>query len=305
MRRVAGGEHHVIGDIDKGVDRAHAGLPNAALHLVGGGLDRHAGHFHADVPRAAVGIVDFHLEVGLHFRLVGFNLFERQIVKRCEFARDAVVTPEVGAVRHGLVVDLEEHIVQIEGLGQRRAGRSVKRGEIENFGLLRSGEEVAQTNFVGSADHAVGGDAAQLGIFDLDRLALAVPANHGAGAGDGHAHSLLQVDAAADDLLHVAAEIHLADAQLVGVRMGLHAVDNADDHLVEAAGEVFHILHLDGGHGEVIGELFQIQIGGKRHILPNPGKRKFHVRPLLIGTASGISGRRCGTGGRRPHRSAS
>ena len=153
VRRVAGGEHHVVGDIDKGVDRAHAGLPDAALHLVGGGLDRHAGHFHADVPRAAVGIVDLHLEVGLHFRLVGFNLFERQIVKRCEFARDAVVTPEVGAVRHGLVVDLEEHIVQIEGLGQRRAGRSVKRGEIENFGLLRSGEEVAQTCLLNTSPH--------------------------------------------------------------------------------------------------------------------------------------------------------
>ena len=269
---LAGGEHDVVRHVDKRVDRAHANFPDAALHPVGGGLDvqpldLRAGHAGAALlveygDMEAGGVLDVAVEV-----LEGL---ERQVVQRRQLTGDAVVAPQVRAVRHGLVVDLEEDIVHSERRGERRTGRCVEVAQIEDDGFL-CGEEVGKADLARGADHAVARDAAQLRLLDLDGLALTVPAAHGTGAGHGDLHSVAQVHAAADDLADVAAaDVGPADLQLVGVRVLANLLHHADDHMVEAAGQILGVLHLDGGHRQVIGQTLEVHILRQVHIVPDP-----------------------------------
>ena len=69
MGRVARCQHDVVGNVDQGVDRAHANLPDPALHLIGRRLYADAGHLHADVAGAPLRIVDLHMEVGIDIHL--------------------------------------------------------------------------------------------------------------------------------------------------------------------------------------------------------------------------------------------
>ena len=129
-------------------------------------------------------------------------------------------------------------------------------GQVENFRFPLCREQVSQSDLVGGTDHTIGLHAAKLGILDDHRLSLAVPAHHRAGTGDSHTHPLLQVDAAADDILDLSvADIHLADSQLVRVGMGFDLLDHADDHVVKTAGQILHILHFHRGHGQIICQL--------------------------------------------------
>ena len=82
----------------------------------------------------------------------------------------------------------------------RNVARSMRSVSYTHLDVYKR-QEVAQTNFVGSADHAVGGDAAKFGIFDHDGLSFPMPADHRAGTGNRHAHPFRQVDSAADDCL--------------------------------------------------------------------------------------------------------
>ena len=98
-----------------------------------------------------------------------------------------------------------------------------------------------------------------------------MPAHHRAGAGNRHAHPFRQVDPAADDRLRFSvSDIHPAYPQLVRVGLGLDLLDDTDDHLVKAARQILHVLHLHGGHGQVISQLFQVHILRELHIIPDP-----------------------------------
>ena len=52
--------------------------------------------------------------------------------------------------------------------------------------------------------------------------------------------------------------------------MGLDFFNYTYNHVVEAAGKVLHILHLHGGHGQIVRQLLQIYILRNFHIIPDP-----------------------------------
>ena len=180
------------------------------------------------------------------------------------------MAPQVGAVGHGLVVDLQDDVVQLQRVGQGGTGGGIKLAQVENMGLLLGGEQVGKADLHRAADHAVALDAAELALLDLHRLALAVPLAHGAGQGHGHLHALGQVAAAADDVLDLAADVGLADLQLVGVGVLLDGLDPAHHHVVELLRQLDGVLHLHGGHGQVIGQTLQIHIRRQVDVILDP-----------------------------------
>ena len=253
--RIAGRQHDVVGDVDKGIDGAHAHLPDAVLHLIGRGFDRDAFHLHADVAGASVAVLDLHFEVGLHVCREGLKLFQGEVVEGRDLTGDAVVSPEVGAVCHGLVVDLKENVLEVQSVRQSGACGHFKGRQVKDLRLLGGREKITQSDLIRRADHTEGSYSAKLAVLDLHGLAFTVPAHQGSGAGDCHAHSLFEVDAAAHDVLDlVDADIDLADAELVSVGMRQDFVDHTDDHVAEAVLHEFHILDLNGVHRKVISQ---------------------------------------------------
>ena len=181
------------------------------------------------------------------------------------------MSPEVRTVRHGLVVNLQQNVVHIQRVCKGSACRNFESGQVENLRFLGSRKQFAQPNLIGSADHAVGLHAAELGVLDYHRLAFAVPAHYSAGAGHCHAHAFLQIDSTADNIFNLtAADIYLADSQFIRIGMGLYFLDDTHKHIVKPAGQILHILHLYGRHGQIIGQLFQIHILRDLYIILYP-----------------------------------
>ena len=104
-------QHHIVCDVNQRVDGTHAYLPDPALHPVRGRLYLHPGHFHADISAASVRGCDLHMKIRLHIGAEGLDPGQRQIVQGSQLSRDPVMSPQIGAVRHGLVIDLKQHIV--------------------------------------------------------------------------------------------------------------------------------------------------------------------------------------------------
>ena len=270
---LTGGQHHIVGDVHQRVDGPHTHAPDAALHLVGGGLDAEPLDLSGQVARAALRVLHGDVEPGgvLHVPVEAGELHHGQMVQRRQLPGDAVVPPQVGAVGHGLVVDFQDDIVEIQRVGQRCAGGRIEGAEVEDDGLPVGGEQVGKADLHGAADHAVAVHAPELALLDLHRLALAVPAAEGAGQRHRHLHAVAEVGAAADDLLDVAAaDVGAADTQLIRVGVRQDLLDLTHHHIVERSAQIDGVLHLHGGHGQVIGQTLQIHILRQLYIVPDP-----------------------------------
>ena len=269
---LAGGQHHIVGDIHQGVDGPHAHPPDAALHPEGGGLHGQALYRRANVAGAALRVLHGDGEaVGPGAAGEGGQGLERQVIQSRQLPGDAVMAPQVGPVGHGFVVNLQDDVVQVQGVGNRGPRWGVKGAQVQDVGLLGGGEQIPQADLHRAADHAVAFDAPELGLLDLHRLALAVPAAHGSRGGHGHLHARADVGAAANDIPDVtAADVRAADLQLVGVGMGAHLRDLPHQHMVKLPGQVRGPLHLHSGHGQVIGQPGQVHIPGQVHVIFDP-----------------------------------
>ena len=270
---LTGGQHHIVGDVHQRVDGPHTHAPDAALHLVGGGLDAEPLDLSGQVAGAALRVLHGDVEPGgvLHVPVEVGELHHGQMVQRRQLPGDAVVPPQVGAVGHGLVVDFQDDIVEIQRVGQRCAGGRIEGAEVEDDGLPLHGEQVGKADLHGVADHAIAVHAPELALFDLHRLTLAVPAAEGAGQRHRHLHAVAEVGAAADDLLDVAAaDVGAADTQLIRVGVGQDLLDLTHHHIVERSAQIDGVLHLHGGHGQVIGQTLQIHILRQLYIIPDP-----------------------------------
>ena len=139
--------------------------------------------------------------------------------------------------------------------------------------IVGRGEKRVKSDLDSGAYHTEGCDATELGILDLDGLALAVPANHSAGARDDDLHSCLKIGAAADDVLGLSVtDIDLANSEHIGVGVGVDLEDLSDDDLVKALGEILRALYLDGRHSEIVCEAGELHILGERYEVLYPIK---------------------------------
>ena len=216
VHRLAEVEHHEVREVDRQVDRT---LP-------------HRGEQHAQLPRRRVGndTVDAQTAVARARLLVldaDLDLLARgrerdrlahiaqwTAVDRREFAREAIVAPQVRAVVHRLVVDLEHRVEHGHHIDEARAGLRGVRQHKDAAVVLR------EAHLALAADHPVRVDAADLGGLDLER-ALAVDVRQRMARLD-HDDLLARGDVrrATDDLHNAArAEVDAAHAELVGVGM--------------------------------------------------------------------------------------
>ena len=123
---------------------------------------------------AALGVFNGQLQVSVALIAgEGDKLPQGQVVEGRDLPGDAVMAPQIGAVGHGLVVDLQDDVVELQRVGQGGAGGGGEGGEIQNVGLLVGGEKIRQADLHGAADHAVAGHAPELALLDLHGLALA------------------------------------------------------------------------------------------------------------------------------------
>ena len=231
VQRLTSEHHHIVGDVDDVVVRAHAQGVKALDHPVGRRADLHVAHDAGNVAvaQALVGNLDGKLVVG---RAAGLGLDGGQL--NVEIAAEdgaglaghADHGQAVGAVGRNLAV--EHGVARAHILGKRHAAGRIL-GQDHNAGVV-----AAQTELARGAVHAHGHDAAKLALLDLD-----VARKHGADHGRDDVVAGLEVLRAADDLQR--------SGVAVGVEVLVAHVDRAHIHMiaigVRGLGE-----HLGGHH---------------------------------------------------------
>ena len=225
MQRATQIEHHIVGDVDKGADRALADGVQAPRHPVrarpvGDAAKGDAG----DQRGQMLGPVKIEppgdRAVEAAFMRAGVQRLQRAVAGSGQIARDAANAEAIGAVRGD--GDLDDRIIQTGPGGEALADRRVLI-QIDNAVMLVRDHHLALR-----AEHAVRVLAA-----DVAGLQHQIDAGHiGAGRGEDALHAGARVRRAADNLHRItAAGIHHADAQPVGIGMLL-----GGDHLGDGEG---------------------------------------------------------------------
>lgn len=168
--------------------------------------------------------------------------FERDAGEGGEFAGEAEVAEEVGAVRGDLEV---EESVAFDDLVDGFADGQLAVENPQAAGVF------ADAEFLAAAHHAEAIDTAELAFFDLET------------AGQSRAReserdfvACFEVLRTADDLARAAAAvIDLADAEFVSIRVLLEGLDLSDDDLVGSDALLLNAFHLDASEGQEVGEL--------------------------------------------------
>jgi hypothetical protein len=157
-------EHNVVGNVGEEVDGAHATVVEADTHINRAYLAGDVLNLEAGISLAEA-ILDLHINCGKIRILVKVCAIKRLELSACnsgKLARDTVVTPKVGAVGEGLVVNLEDDIVDVkESLD---IGTDCER-RIEDHKTV---VVIADTEFLLGAAHTVGGKACELTGSDGD-----------------------------------------------------------------------------------------------------------------------------------------
>ena len=118
--------------------------------------------------------------------------------------------------------------------------------------------------FLGGAEHAFAGHAAQLALLDLH--AAGQPGAH---LGHGHQDARLAVGRAANDLQGLAlANVHGGYAQMVAVGMGDAGEHPAHHHVLHLGTQVFIALHAVAAHNHAVHVRLGLQ--GNGGIGPDP-----------------------------------
>ncbi|CRM95440.1 hypothetical protein [Pseudomonas sp. 22 E 5] len=207
VQRLTQLQHHVVGDVDGSVDAAYVGTAQAFNHPQRGWLGQVDVADHtAQVTRAGV----WHQHVNRAYFVVhsrhGGNHWTGDwgVVQRAHFTRQARQGQAVAAVRSQIDLDagIFQFQVNADVLAHRRVGRQLHQAIVALTDLqLGLG-----------AQHAVGLNATQLGLLDLE-VARQLGTDHGERNLQARAH----VWRSAHDLEGFRAIADLAHAQFVGI----------------------------------------------------------------------------------------
>ena len=277
MQRLAGFQHHQVGDVHHVVDRPHAGLLQALAQPQGRGTHLQAAEGRdAEQPPG----LDRHLAVGaaaqgLH-RLGGRWHRSEPGAAAAEGGHlpgDALHRQAVGAV--GGDRQLQHLVIEAEARPHRAAqGRHLIEQLVQNGDAVRA---VAQPQLGEGADHAAAGHSAQLGRLDREIHRR----QGGAHQGHGHVDAGAHIGGTADDLQRFSgSHLHLADAQLGGVGMGLAVADIAHHHSGSLGRQILDRIHLEAGDRQALRQGLDRQIEriacGAAHQLLQPLVRDAH-----------------------------
>ena len=238
-------QHHQIGDVDDVIDRAYASLFEPLLQPAGrrGDLQplqgRHAEQsagFNRSLIRSGHG-----QWLGLNGAASGGWRVSLTADEGRHLPSDAQHGETVGPV--GGDGQLQHLVIEAEARPNRRAdwGHLLQQ-------LVEHGDAIGiagQPQLCQGADHAAAGHATQFGGLDCQ-----VDGRQG-GAHQGHRHvdAGQHVGSPADDLQRFRSpDIHLADAEFVGVGMGLPVAHVAHHHPLGLGRQIIDGIHLEPGH---------------------------------------------------------
>ena len=252
MHRLAKLEHQVVCQIGEQIDRAHAAVEEADAHVDRADFLCDVAHLEAGVAEAQLAVDD--VDADRRKVLVRREVHAADGVQRAarqggEFARDAVVAPQVGAVCQGLVVYLKNDVADRIRLGDRRAERQIIRD------LPQAAVVGADAELLFGAAHAVRFDPRDLGTDDVHAAGLAAFA----GKCDGHA--LAHVRCTADAVVDLVAGVYFQQVQLFRIRMVFNGEDARGDDVLDVAAHIVDVLDLGGGKRELVDQLFKIEAG--------------------------------------------
>ncbi len=269
VQRLAGFEHHVVGDVDDIVDRPHAHGAQPLLQP----LRRRADGDLADFPGGVTGTEFRRFDADLvpgpgggQGRYPVHQRTQRTVGETADLAGDAAHTGAVGPV--GRQVHLDHRVAQVEGLGERATGLQLC-VQVENAAVV-----LVQAQFPRRAEHARGGDTSHLGLLDLGAVRQFDP-----GAGQGRNHAGLDIGRTADHLDAAVAIVHLADRQLVGIGMFADRRDPGNDDLIQVGEQFLDAVHLEPEHGQSVRDLGRGERSGGYELV-EPTEREFHGRPM-------------------------
>ena len=238
VHRLTHFEHEVVGEVGEEVDASHAAVEQADAHI-------NRADTAADILDLQAGIalteriLDFHID--LRERVVGVQIggverFQLSARESRELARDAVVTPEVGTVGEGLVVDLKNDILDRVEVFQVGAVGGVV-GDVHDARVV-----VADADFRLGAAHAVGHHARERTRRDLDF------SDFRAHLGKRGFHTDSDIRRAADHVGQLRlADIHLQKMELLGVGMVLYRFDLGDNNAAEIGAFIKNLVLNLGG----------------------------------------------------------
>ncbi len=270
VQRLAQLEHHVVGDVDNGADRAQSRAAQALAHPERRASRRIDTLYDATRETRATGRrFESHrkfLARCLRHRL-GWRMGELARRDGGDLPRDAEHRQHVAAIRGH--VERQDRVVEQERLAQRRARHEFVRQLEDSFVLFGKPE------FACRAQHARRLDAAEPRLPD-----------HFAGSEscafecERRLHAGAHIGRAADDLqASRAAGRDLADGQLVGTRMLLDGQHFPDDDALEIARSRLDRFDLDPAHRETRGQRSRVHAG--IHPFAEPGKADAHAQPRL------------------------
>ena len=282
MQGLAQLQHHQIGDVHHVVDRPQAGTLQPLLQPQRRGANLQIAQRREAEQTARFDAV---LHSGRHRQIAGCHgrgcrrQVERAASEGGHLASDTAHRQAIGSV--GGDRQLQHLIIEAE---QRTDGAADGwhgfEGFIEDDDAIGT---VRQAQFGQGADHAAAGDATQFSRLDRQVHSRQVRPHRG----DSHVDTGADVAGAADDLQWFCCagggacccgvgrcDPHGADAQLVGVGMGLAGFHIAHHHAGSAGGQILNPLDLEAGHREPFRQGVAGQIAG--HKLPQPLERDLH-----------------------------
>ena len=151
VHRLSHLEHKVVCEVGEEVDGSHSAVVKADPHIYGADASLDILDLQAAVALAER-ILDFQIdlfEAVVYAEILGLERLQGTVCKRRELAGDAVVSPEVGTVCEGLVVDLENDVVDFVDVLEVGAVCNVV-GDLHNARVV-----VAYSDFGFAAAHSV------------------------------------------------------------------------------------------------------------------------------------------------------
>ena len=279
MHRLTVFQHDIVCNIDNVVDRTDTGSMQTLAHPCRRRVDFDVFDQTGSIARAEIRCLVGDAQMLVDIAAAALDNRCMQLELTVKGRRGLTCqTDDTHAVRTvGCNLKFSNILIQTDNRSDVNANRRALRHKQQTFRIAVRGIVQRQPEFLERAHHAVGRNATQLALRDLDsaRQGGLVKGNRNDTADN-------RVRRAGYDLNRlVLADINLADNQMIGVRMGNIGQDFAGNNIFKLAAEIDNFLNLRAGHGH-LGIVFLIGNAVHIHKFGKPAHRQLHVSFLQI-----------------------
>ena len=252
VHRLTDLHHYVVGEVGKEIDSAGAAVEKADAHIYRAYLTGDVLNLDSRVTPYELGCLNVDSNGGkvlIHLGVVEHGCLKLSAGDGSELTSHTVVAPKVGAVGKGLVVNLEDDIVDVVNGLDVGAKRNIV-GDIPDARVV-----VADAKLSLGAAHTVGGKAGDGCGGDL------VAANCAAVGRKCNLHTLADVGCAANDINDAATRVNFKKVKLLRGGVIFNGYDLGNDNAVGVGALLYNVLNLSGREGEVADKRLLIKSG--------------------------------------------